>query len=117
MKLQSVKVVWRPDAYFKLISVPDKMVQGIARMTLDRAIPVTPKDTGRMRNTALSRGVFKYQGSWAIGNFTNYSATVYDYPDTVHWTTPGTGNQWYMKTWKRQGMTITNTVVTQERLK
>lgn len=117
MKLQSVEVKWRPDAYSKLILVPDKMVRGIARMTLDRAISVTPKNTGNMRQTALIRGVFQYQGSWAIGNFTNYSSAVYDYPDSVHWTTPGTGNQWYMKTWKRQGTSITNTIVNQERLK
>jgi hypothetical protein len=38
-------------------------------------------------------------------------------PDKTHWTTPGTNGEWFIRTWKTKGKSITSQAVGRNKLK
>lgn len=113
-----VKVVWKKGAYDKITKeIPDNIMYGIARETLDLTEPTIPTRTGKMKQTSLAKGVQGGNGNYRIGSYTDYAAYVYVMPQSTSWTTPGTNAQWFNKVWQTSGKSIVDTVVERNKLK
>ena len=113
------EIKFNKDTIEKLKYVPDKIVYGIARQTLDRvgSTKITPYKTGRMERSMYQSGVKKDSyGVYYIGNFTDYATYVYDFPQSTNWTNPKSKAQWFDYLWKEKGKTITENVVTRYKL-
>lgn len=120
MKISSVQFKWGAGYPAKFTSTADKMIKQIAKMTLDASIPVTPMDSGKMRRATTGfhgLGVIGGMCNYEIGSATDYASDVYSYPDSTNWTTPGTGNRWFAKTWKRRGKSISKIAISKYKLK
>lgn len=116
----SVNVKTDPRTNQKLINCTDKQLYAIARKTLDMTIPKIPRDTGRMRLSSSGfrgTGVVKTTNGYAIGSDTYYASKVWNYPDTTHWTTPGTNGEWYLRVWNRNRNQIINMALVQNKLR
>ncbi len=105
------EVKWTPGVQSKILGMPDKILYKIARMTLDYSLTSIPKGkTGNLRKTSIQGGVKGSKGKYYIGSYTDYANAVYNMKN-ANWTTPGTGSEWYKKTWdKNQGSIIQNAV-------
>lgn len=104
-----------------LEKVSDRQMYAIARKTLDASIPRTPQFSRKMRMATSGFhgvGVEKIGSKeYQIGSATDYASTVYMYPEATHWTTPGTNNRWFIRTWETLGKNITKIVLSKEKLK
>ena len=96
--------------------LPDEVLKAVALQTLDFAYPTIPlsdrKNSGKLRLTSKEHGAQKGYGGYYIGSFTDYASYVWNMDnDRTHWTTKGTGSQWYARTLKKHGKTILNNAV------
>ena len=113
---------WNNQAKKKLASVDDEILYDIAKITLDLSydkIPLaTYKNSGRLRLSSVGYGVQKENTGYSIGSETSYAKYVYNMNDsTTHWSTQGTGSQWYKKTWQKQGKSITSQAIERNKLR
>ena len=104
---------WNTSTYNKLQKAPDKIMQTIARITLDYtgSKKVTAYDTGKTERSMYIGGVSgDLQTGYYIGNFTDYASYVY--PRTnVTWTNPNTQTKWFEFIWEKYGTGITNNAI------
>lgn len=104
-----------------LENVTDRQMYAIARKTLDASIQKTPRFRGTMRlATSGYHGVGVVKNSnkeYQIGSATDYASEVYLYPPDTNWTTPGTNNKWFIRTWEQFGKNIVKIVLSKEKLK
>lgn len=93
--------------------IPDKVLYEIARETLDMSYTITPKDTGKMRTSAMGNGVRGGNGDYYIGTDNiDYASYVWNMNDaSTQWSEPGTHSQWYTRTLKEKGQVIINNAV------
>lgn len=125
MKISNVQFKWGAGYPKRLTTTADNMIKQVAKMTLDASIPITPMSatpghSGTLRKATIGfhgLGVIGSNGVYQIGSATDYASKVYVYPDSTNWTTPGTGNQWFAKTWKRRGKSISKIAISKYKLK
>lgn len=116
----SVYVKVNPKTGTKLIDCTDRQLYAIARKTLDMTIPTIPKDTNKMRLASSGfrgRGVVKTTNGYAIGSDTYYASTVWNYPSSTNWSTPGTNEKWYLKMWNKNKNLIIDMALAQNKLR
>lgn len=111
--IEEVEVKWLPGAKDKINKeIPDKIIYGVARLTLDGVMPTIPENTGKMRRSTLSAGVKGGNGVYEIGSHTNYAKFVYTKENSrTNWTTPGTNSYWFKEYFLKNGKTILSTVL------
>lgn len=108
---------WDAKTYKGLQNIPDETMYAIAKETLDRSIPLIPMSnlvnhSGTLRRSSSGGGVRGTNGDYYIGSYTNYASSVWVMPqDTTHWTTNGTGNQWFTRTLKKYGKNIIDSAI------
>ena len=112
-----VEVKWNTKVQNGLKRIPDDVLYGIAKQTLDMSQPYipmsnTPNHKGTLRRATMSGGVRGGSGDYYIGSYTNYASSVWKM-ENVNWTTPGTNNKWFARTLKKHQATITNNAVNQ----
>lgn len=118
MEINKVTLKWENGAEKKIKdTVPDKIVRDIATITLNTSFPMIPERTGKMRQSTLAKGVQGSNCHYKIGSYTDYASYVYNMPDKTHWTTPGTNGEWFIRTWKMKGKSITSQAVGRNKLK
>ena len=110
---ESVELQWAPGVKNKLTKdIPDNIIKGVARMTLDLTIPSIPERTGKMKQSSTAGGVRGGNGEYYIGSFTKYAKYVYVRDNAkTHWTTPGTNSYWFREYWLKHGKSIIDTVI------
>lgn len=65
------------------------------KINQEKVIPVTPMDTGDLRESLYTVSHITYQGyTLEVGFDTEYAPMVHEWPSTINWTTPGTGNKY-----------------------
>lgn len=111
-----VSVKLDPSLKQNLTQREDRMMFEIASDTLRESETVIPKDTGRMRQSSMTAGVKGSNKDYYIGSYTSYATYVWNFPDTTHWTTPGTNNRWFERVWKEKGALIQKNVVERNKL-
>lgn len=118
IEIEKVYVKFENGVENKLTNtIPDKIIYDIATITLNATFPTIPERTGRMRQSTLARGVQGGNCHYKIGSYTNYAAYVYNMPDKTNWTTAGTNGEWFIRTWKQKGKSITSQAVGRNKLK
>ena len=98
--------------------VPDDILFGIAKQTLDRSYTKIPMShiknhAGTLRRSSISGGVRGGNGDYYIGSYTKYAKYVWNMPDSTNWSTKGTNNKWYARTLKEHGRTIIDSSINQ----
>lgn len=106
---------WNESALKGLKKIPNDTLYAIARQTLDRSYPLIPMSNikghaGTLRRSSMSGGVRGSNGDYYIGSYTDYASSVWKMTN-VHWTTPGTNNQWFTRTLKQYGTTIIDSAI------
>lgn len=112
--MSGVTIKYNRATMNKLKTVPDKIVYGIARQTLDRvgSIKITPYRTGRMERTMFQKGVVKDSSNiYTIGNYTDYAQKVYAKPQSTNWTNPRSKAQWFDWFWRTNGKAVFESTV------
>ena len=99
-----------------LTQVCDKIIFETAKETLDQSKTTIPLRTGALRKSSITAGVKGSNQDYYIGSYTSYASRVWNFPDTTNWTTPGTNNKWYERTWKSKGALIQKSVVERNKL-
>lgn len=114
----SVIIKYNKSTMKKLEELPDKVVYGVARQTLDRvgSMKITPYRTGRMERTMFSTGVRKSGNVYTIGNYTNYAQFVYNMPQKTNWTNPNSKAKWFDYFWRTQGKNVFESTVARYKL-
>lgn len=117
----NIEVKWNSSAKKKLEERPGEMIHEVAKLMIKASQQITPKRTGKLRRSAISYGV-KGQGlRYQIANTTSYAADtykgLYNGYEIRNWTTPGTGANWYGKTWRNNGVRIVKYAVKKWSLK
>jgi len=70
-------------------------------------IRVTPKDSGDMRSTQYIKTDRHSNGITVETGFrTPYAPFVHEWPQTVNWTTPGTGNKFLQRPYFNRASTL-----------
>lgn len=120
-----VKIWWNKSVQKELQNIPDKIVQSVARETLNRTYPTIPMSSaldrnanrGRLRRETVAKGVQKKNTSYYLESPTYYANYVYNFKDNeTNWSTPGTNSQWFVKTWNKQGKSILSSAVERNKL-
>lgn len=110
-----------PKLNSSLKEYSDKVMWTCARKTLDMSIQVIPSDTRTMRVASSGfrgTGVVKINNGYEIGSDTFYASDVWNYDDAnTNWTTPGTRNKWFLKTWNKNQKIIKQLAVKGTKLK
>lgn len=116
--MKKVEVKWNRTAKKEITeTTPNRIVYECARRLLDMSYITIPKDSGKMRLTSTSRGVFTEGKGYAIGSFTDYAKFVWNLPEKrTHWSTPGTTSKWYARYWERYGESIFKNAVERNNL-
>lgn len=123
--ISNVKVKINPRTKSTLLKLPDKIVQTVALETLNKATPTIPmssalernKTRGRLRRETVAKGVQKNGKKYFLESPTYYSNYVYNMNDaTTKWSTPNTHSEWFLRTWKKEGKTITESSVRRHKL-
>lgn len=115
----SVIIKYNKTTMNKLKTVPDKIVYGVARQTLDRvgSMKITPYRSGRMERTMFSKGVTRESsGVYTIGNYTNYAQYVYEKSQNTNWTNPNSKAQWFDYFWRTQGKNVFESTVSRYKI-
>lgn len=121
----NVKVKINPKTKMVLSKLPDRIVQNIALETLNKTTPTIPmssalernKTRGRLRRETVAKGVQKKGKKYFLESPTYYSIYVYNMNDTTtKWSTPNTHSEWFLRTWKKEGKTITESSVRRHKL-
>lgn len=109
---------WDKAVKKKIEQMPDRVVYGIARATLDNvgSMQVTPWKSGTMERSMYSAGVQKDGDGYYIGNFTDYASYVYKMPQKTNWTRPSSKAQWFENVWNLKGEAITNETIARYKL-
>ena len=94
-----------------MLGLPDKVMYTVARITLDLTMPTIPMSRGKSTSGQLRRSTSVYgvrgsDGDYTIGSATSYAKYVYDMPSTTHWTTTGTNERWFHKTFEKKHNSI-----------
>lgn len=108
---------WNPKTQKGLKTMPNDMLYGVAKQTLDFSQPLIPMSNlknhaGTLRRSTASGGVRGGNGDYYIGSYTKYAKHVWNM-EGVNWTTPGTNNKWFVRTLKKHGTTIINNAINQ----
>lgn len=111
----SVKLQWNKKTYSCLKEMPSDVLYLMAKQTLDLAQPMIPMSntknhSGTLRRSSLVGGVRQDANGWYIGSFTMYASSVWKMSG-VNWTTPGTNNQWYVRTLKEHQELLTRNAI------
>ena len=104
----SLQIVPNQKTLAGLRQLPSRVTFAAARITLDMSLPTIPMgSTHKLRGTSMGMGVRgENLYTWYIGSYTDYASAVWNMPDSTNWTTPGTNNQWYVRTLKKHNKTI-----------
>lgn len=100
-----------------LNKLPDDVLYGIARETLDMSVKFIPmsigtKTSSNLRRTSVAGGVREDNDGYYIGSFTEYASHVWNMNDsTTNWSTPNTHSQWYARTLRLYGQVILDTAI------
>lgn len=123
--IQNIKVKFNPRTKSTLLKLPDKIVQSIALETLNKTTPTIPMSSalehnstrGRLRRETVAKGVQKNGKRYFLESPTYYARFVNNMNDaTTNWSTPNTHSEWFLKTWKKEGKTITESSVRRYKL-
>lgn len=115
MKNSNTKLVWKKNVQKELQKMPNKVVEIVARETLNRTYPTIPMSSalnrnvnrGRLRRETIAKGVQKNSNTYYLESPTYYSNYVYNMNNTTtNWSTPGTKSQWFSETWNKEGKSI-----------
>ena len=106
---------WNESALKGLKNIPNDILYAIARQTLDRSFTTIPRSLKKytnstLRGSSVAGGVRGSNGDYYIGSYTDYASSVWKMTN-VHWTTPGTNNQWFTRTLKQYGTTIIDSAI------
>lgn len=117
--IEEVSLKWARGAENKINKVvPDEIIYGVARATLDQVQPTIPENTGKMRRSTLAGGVKGGNGEYQIGSYTNYAKYVYVKDNAkTNWTTPGTNSHWFKEYFLKHGNSILSMVLKENKLK
>lgn len=109
---------WDNTVKKKIEQMPDRIIYGIARATLDTvgSMQVTPWKSGTMERSMYSKGVQKNSDGYYIGNFTDYASYVYVMPQKTNWSRAGSKAQWFETVWEQKGEAITNECIARYKL-
>lgn len=109
---------WDKSIKKKIEQMPDKIIYGIARATLDTvgSMQVTPWRTGTMERSMYSKGVQQSSDGYYIGNFTDYASHVYVKPQNSNWSRESSKAQWFENVWQQKGESITNEQIARYKL-
>lgn len=92
--------------YHEMDKYIDNTIYNIARITLDWTGPHIPKSLGggTMESAIVSYGVRGNGKTYTLGdNVTNYSQTVWNYPqNTTNWTNKRSYSKWFLTEFKNQ---------------
>ena len=110
--ITGVTVQWNESAKRGLNKLPGVILYKVARQTLDLSIPTIPKDSGTMRTSSMSAGVRGTPSDYYIGSYTSYASSVWKMTN-VNWTTPGTNNQWFLRTLQKNKDVILQNAINQ----
>ena len=107
--------------YKKLNQFMDRVIYSVARETLDQSyktIPLSNKvNSGRLRSSSLAYGVQGANAEYKIGSTTSYAKYVWVMPNNLtHWTTAGTGSEWYMRYFRIYGKGIVSQAIEENKL-
>lgn len=116
---ETVELRWNPGVQKNLTeTIPDKIIQEVARDTLDLTYPSIPEKTGKTKRSSKAAGVRGGNGEYWIGSYTNYAKHVYVMDNAkTHWTTPGTNSYWYKEYWLKHGQAILSMVLERNKKK
>lgn len=123
--ISNVKVKVNARTKSTLLKLPDKIVHAIALETLNKTTPTIPVSSalehnstrGRLRRETVAKGVQKNGKKYFLESPTYYSNYVYNMNDsTTKWSTPNTHSEWFLRTWKKEGKTITESSVRRYKL-
>lgn len=94
------------------------ILYSVARQCLDVSYSITPRNTGRMANSSMAKGVIDVAYDHKqIGNFTNYAYNVWNKDaQKTNWTTPGTTSHWFEETMKTKKDVFMANALNTERL-
>ena len=112
----SVKVKLEPKLEENLTFREDRIMYEIASETLKATELGIPLRTGKMRTSSMNSGVKGSNKKYYIGSYTSYAKYVWKMDENVNWTTPGTNNRWFERTWKNAGERITKYVIERNKL-
>lgn len=112
----SVEIKLNPSLNQKLTQKADKIIYEIANETLKATKLGIPLRTGKMRRSSMTAGVKGSNSNYYIGSYTNYAKYVWKMDDNTNWTTPGTNNRWFERTWKNAKDRITRYVIERNKL-
>lgn len=103
-----IDVKLNQKTFNKIQNAPDKIVYSVASNTLHRSYPTIPmsndKNKGHLRESSMDYGVKGSNATYKIGSDTSYAKYVWVMNnETTHWTTTGTGSQWYINYLKKHG--------------
>ena len=101
---------WNEKTRNGLRRIPDSILFSVARQTLDMSYPIIPKDTHTMARQTVSIGVRGGNGDFYIRSSPEYASHVWKMTN-VHWTTPGTNNQWFARALNQYRTTIINNAI------
>lgn len=121
----AVTIKWNDRTKKLLKALPGKIVEEVARDTLDKTYPIIPMSSalvknnnrGRLRRETMTKGVQKDENKFYLESPTPYSLKVYNFNDnTTNWSTPNTHSKWFDRTWDKQGNSIANKVIGRNKL-
>lgn len=112
----SVEVKLNPGLQKTLTQTSDRIIYEVAKDTLTQSETTIPMRTGKMRKSSITAGVKGSNLDYYIGSYTSYASKVWHFPDNTNWTTPGTNNRWFERTWKEKGTLIQKNAVERNKL-
>lgn len=117
--IETVELKWTPGVQKELTeTIPDEIIQEVARDTLELTYPTIPELTGKMKRETKAGGVRGSNGEYWIGSYTKYAKYVYIKDNNkTKWTTPGTNSYWFREYWQKHGKGIIEMVLERNRKK
>ena len=103
-----IDVKFNQKTFNKIQNAPDKIIYSVASNTLHRSYNTIPlsnsKNKGQLRRSSMAYGVRGSNATYKIGSNISYAKYVWFMNNaTTHWTTSGTGSQWYINYLKKHG--------------
>lgn len=120
-----VKIKWNKATQKKLATLPKKIIEEVATDLLGKSYPTIPMSSalernanrGRLRRETVAKGVQSKGNIVFLESPTFYASFVWDMNDSkTNWSTPGTGSEWFEKTWQKQGNSITKSAIERNKL-
>lgn len=110
----SCKLEWNKKTKSKLDQFPDEMLHIVAKQTYDLSQQTIPMSNTKGHSGTLRRSsrIGKDFDGWYVGSFTNYAIYVWKM-EGANWTTPGTNNQWFLRTLKKNKDLIIRNAINQ----